>query len=485
MDSIGIVRYGAYMPKYLLDRKKIAEAWDFPSIPGGISVSNSDEDTITMAVEAGLDCLGELNPSGVDGLYFATTTPPYTEKQNATVIANALDLRNDIITMDITDSTRGSSIAVARAYETIQSGNANLILVIAADTQKPMPESMFEYQYGDGAAALLIGNKDVVLSILGYASTADNVIGPWKRATDEYIRQFEGKHEGLYGYSRNMLAAFKALFKKLEIDPSTVRKAALYATDPRMASSIGKKIGFKSKAIEGVPFLEFGNTGNAFALMTFMLAIKRARTDDLIAFGNYGDGADAILFKVLDKTALLELRKFSHGIVGYKNTMIPLKSYPAYIAKKKLLTTDRYTRKASPVRSWRDEKFLYRLYGMKCKNCGIVQYPIQRACFECGAKDNNEEIKMQRTGKIFTYTLDHLVGGVYYDTPTPRCVIDLDGGGRILCDMTDVENPEEVVHIGMDVELCFRFMHPGANFNNYYWKCKPIRFPNITEEDEE
>jgi len=485
MVEIGIVRYGAYMPKYLLERKKIAEAWDFPSIPGGISVSNNDEDSITMAIEAGLDCLGDLNPSSVNGLFFASTTPPYTEKQCATVIANALDLRNDIISMDITDSTRGSSIAIARAYETIKSGNANLILVIAADTQKPMPESMFEYQYGDGAAAVLVGNSDVVLSIMGYSSTADNVIGPWKRSSDDYIRQFEVKHEALYGYNRNMLAAFNALFEKLKVDPGTIRKAALYATDPRAAAAIGKEIGFKSNAIEGSPFLEFGNTGNAFSLMILMLAIKRAKTDDLVAFGNYGDGADAFLLKVLDKNALLNLRKLSHGIVGYKNTMIPLKSYSSYLAKKKLLNTERYTRKASPVRTWRDEKFIYRLYGMRCKNCGTVQYPIFRGCIECGAKDNLEEVKMRRVGKIFTFTLDHLVGGVYYDTPVPRCVIDLEEGGRIFCDMTDVENPEQEVHIGMDVELTFRWVHPGANFHNYYWKCKPVRFSKNIEEDEE
>jgi uncharacterized OB-fold protein len=347
-----------------------------------------------------------------------------------------------------------------------------------------MPESMYEYQYGEGASALLIGNENVVLSILGYSSTADNVIGPWKRMEkDKYVRQFEGKHEGLYGYDRNMLAAFKALFEKLKIDPAEVRKAALYATDPRKATSIGKKIGFKSSAIEGVPFLEFGNTGNAFALMILMLAIKRARTDDLVAFGNYGDGADAFLMKVMDKGDLLNLRKLCHGIIGYKNTMVPLKNYPAYLAKKKLLDTERFTRKASPVRTWRDEKFVYRLYGMKCKKCGVVQYPIQRACFECSSRDV-EEVKMKKTGKIYTFTLDHLVGGVYYDTPTPRCVIDLDRGGRILCDMTDVDDPEETVHIGMEVELTFRYYHPGANFNNYYWKCRPVRFPQKIEEDE-
>jgi 3-hydroxy-3-methylglutaryl CoA synthase len=36
---IGIIRYGAYLPKYLLERKHIAESFDFPSIPGGICYS--------------------------------------------------------------------------------------------------------------------------------------------------------------------------------------------------------------------------------------------------------------------------------------------------------------------------------------------------------------------------------------------------------------------------------------------------------------
>ena len=155
--------------------------------------------------------------------------------------------------------------------------------------------------------------------------------------------------------------------------------------------------------------------------------------------------------------------------------MINLQNYGGYLSRKKLLNTERFTRKSSPVRNWRDEKFLYRLYGMKCNNCGVVQYPTWRACIECGAKDANEHLKIKKVGTVYTYTLDHLQGGNYYDTPVPRCVIDLDGGGRILCDMTDIDDPEDNVKIGMRVELTFRWMHPGANYNNYYWKCRPLR----------
>mgnify|MGYP005849522269 CR=1 FL=1 len=487
---IGIIRYGAYLPKYVLERKHIAESFNFPSIPGGIAVRNSDEDSITMAVEAGLDCLGEydsagpIDPSTIDGIFFATTTSPYSEKSSASVIANVLDLRSDVLIMDITNSTRAASTAIARAYEVIKAGNAKRILVIGADAQKPMPESMYEYQYGDGAAAVLIGNEDVVLSLEGYASTSDNTTGPWKRSEDKYVRSFEGKHEILYGYRKNMNAAFKLVLSKLNIKPEEIKKAAIYAPDPRLGVELGEKLGFPSRAIENSPFLEFGNTGNAFALMILILAIKRAKTGDLVAFGAYGDGADAFIFKVADKEKLINLKRICRGVSSYKNSMVSLPNYGGYLSRKKLLETERFTRKNSPIRNWRDEKFLLRLYGMKCKKCGAVQYPIWRACIECGAKDQSELVKMKKTGSIFTYTLDHLEGGNYYETPVPRCVIDLDGGGRILCNMTDIEKPEETVKIGMRVELTFRWSHPGANFNNYYWKCRPIRVSKSMEGEE-
>lgn len=482
-DLVGIIRYGAYLPKFLLKRTQIADAWDFPSIPGGISVGNLDEDPITMAVEAGLDCIGPLDPSTIDGLFFASTTPPYTEKQNAAVIANVLDMRSDILTMDVTNSTRALTTALARAYEAIKAGSAKRILVIGADSQIPMPESMYEYQYGDGAAALLIGNEGVVVGIEGYASTSDNVIGPFKRNNDKYIRQFEPKHEFLYGYSRNTIAAFKLLLEKLKLEPKAVKRVALYSTDPRSGNAIGEEIGFGPQTIENSPFLEIGNTGNAFALMMLITALRRGKAGDLVAFGGYGDGADAFMLKVIDKATLGDLRKTCRGYTRNANTMVPLKNYAAFLAKKKKLEKERFTRKSSPVRIWREEKFLIRLYGMKCNACGVVQYPIWRACMECGAKDNKTDVKLKRTGIIFTYTLDHLVGGDYYETPVPRCVVDLEGGGRIMLDMTDIEDTKTVA-IGMPVELTFRWSHPGANFNNYYWKCRPVRVLAQKEEGE-
>ncbi len=80
---IGIESYGAYVPAYRLKREVIAAAWGLPIMPGERSVARGDEDSITMAVEAGVDCLTGMDPKSVDGVFFASTTPPYREKGSA------------------------------------------------------------------------------------------------------------------------------------------------------------------------------------------------------------------------------------------------------------------------------------------------------------------------------------------------------------------------------------------------------------------
>jgi hypothetical protein len=53
----GIVSYGAYIPLWRLARDTIAASWGSASIGGERSVANNDEDTVTMASEAAIDCL--------------------------------------------------------------------------------------------------------------------------------------------------------------------------------------------------------------------------------------------------------------------------------------------------------------------------------------------------------------------------------------------------------------------------------------------
>ena len=103
----GISAFGAYVPRYRLGAE--TDSWEFA---GQRSVANFDEDSVTMAVAAAIDCLKDHEREAIDGLLFASTTPPYAEKQCASIIATALDLRRDIFTADITDVLRAGTTAL-------------------------------------------------------------------------------------------------------------------------------------------------------------------------------------------------------------------------------------------------------------------------------------------------------------------------------------------------------------------------------------
>ncbi len=475
---IGIKSYGAYLPKYLLPRELIGKAWDFPVVPGTKAVASIDEDSLTMGVEAALDCMMGLDCKKVDGLFFATTSQVYTEKDSASLIATVLDMRSDIVTADFTDSLKSGTTALARAVDTIKANdNINSILVVTADSRKPEPSTMWEYGFADGAAALLVAKEDSIpLAILDHYSISQNVTGPWRRTDeDPFVRTFEVKMDSMF-YMESITKAMNELMKKNNLKPEDIDIAAYYYNNPRLHGRISKMMKFSQGVAQNGLFFQIGDVGSPVPFMLLISALRRPKDDAKIIMAGFGDGADAILMQVSDKKALRDLSKTRMGMTGHQKSMINLKNYNVYIDNKQLLQKDRYVRKSSAVTIWRDTPSVYKWHGRRCKNCGTVQYPIMgQSCSVCRADQQFEEVQLAYKGKIFTYTLDHLVGGNYYDTPVPRCVIDLEGGGRVLLDMTEIEKPEENVSIGMDVELTFRKVHEGAEFKNYYWKCRPVR----------
>jgi len=162
---IGIASYGAYIPLWRLSRAVIAKEWGDAPAPGERSVANYDEDSVTMGAAAAIDCLNGMDRNTVDGLLFATTTSPYIEKQASPTVAMAADLRTDIVTADYTNTLRAGTIALRAAADAVKAGTAKKMLVSAADLRIGKPRSQFEMNFGDGAAALLVGDTDVVATI--------------------------------------------------------------------------------------------------------------------------------------------------------------------------------------------------------------------------------------------------------------------------------------------------------------------------------
>jgi len=182
----GITSFGAYIPRLRLQRKAMAQAnaWFAPGLMGAAkgerAMANFDEDAVTMAVEAGRDCLPASDPIAgrafVDAAYFASTTMPFSDRQNAGIVARALNLPEAISSFDVTSSQRAGTSALIAALDAVASGRAKAPLVVAGEKRKARAASPQEMAYGDAAAAFTLGNDKVVAKFLGaHSVTVDFV----------------------------------------------------------------------------------------------------------------------------------------------------------------------------------------------------------------------------------------------------------------------------------------------------------------------
>ena len=463
-----IASFGAYIPLFRLSREEIGNAWGLPAIPGERAVANADEDSLTMAVAAGSDCLAGVDPSSIDGLFFATTTAPYDEKQCAGIIAAALDMRTDINTADFTGSLRAATTALRAAADAVDSGSAGSILVVAADCRLAEPESMWEQLLGDGAGAVLV-SKQGPATLRGFHSVAGEQLGVWRRNEDRYIRSFEAKAETKYGYVQSAVQAGKAVLERENVAPGDLAKGVITAGDPRSQGSVASSLGLDGAQLQDSLFMPVGNPGVPLVLMMLAGALEEAKAGDKLLLINNGDGADAFLVELAEGFAPAVGRK---GLSGHLSQRRTLPNYTAYARFRKLTKRDEVDPRGSAVTYWRDTNIVLNFHGGRCRKCGAVQYPIPRLCGECATKDQIEEVKLAKTGSVYTYTLDHLDAGQYLNVPVPRLVLDLEGGGRVFLSMTDGD-PQEV-KIGMSAEVVFRRLHEASSFHNYYWKCRPL-----------
>lgn len=473
---VGITSYGAYIPLHRLSKAEIARAWGEGPVPGEKAVANHDEDSITMAIAAGMDCLKGFDPKTLDGLYFASTTFPYLEKQSAALVATALDLRRDAFTADFSNSLRCGTVAMKAAMDAVNANSARRILTCAADTRLGMPHGAHEMDFGDGAAAIILGNTGVIATIEGVYSIMDEITDVWRPDNDIFAHSWEERFIREEGYTRVVPEAVAAALEKYNLTPKDFSKAVFYASNPGQLSTVARKLGFDIKTqVQDTLHDKVGNTGAALSLMLLVMALEEAKAGDRILLASYGDGCDVYILRVTEEIEKVRDRR---GIRGHLASKLELDRYQKYLEWRELISTQTSLRpppqQPSAVALWRDRKSGLALYGVKCKRCGTPQYPPERVCVNCHAKDEFEDYPFaDKKGVLTTFSQDSSWAGVSFDMPVTVSAVDFEGGGRIICDMTD-RDPDQV-KVGMPVEMTFRKLRRLGGINNYWWKCRPVR----------
>jgi hydroxymethylglutaryl-CoA synthase len=467
--TIGISAYSAYVPRFRLDRDLIARAWGTPQAPGEIAVANYDEDALTMASEAALACLSDAATGMIDGLYFASTSAPYAEKQVASVVATACDLPRRVQTADFCGSGRAGLSAVLAGVYAVRAGALGDVLIAAADSRVAAPESELEGLVGAGAAAVRIGREAVLAEVVATASVSEEFTHCWRTDTQRFLQAFPGKFSNTYGYSRYLGEAIRALLAGQRLEAAAVAKLAVHAPDARAAIDLAKELGFDARQqLAPLPVASIGTAGVADPLLALGAALETAAAGDWIVVAAYGEGADAVLLRV---TAELATYRAQGSWSRMLKARAPLPSYEKYLKFRRVLEVDEPGEAINNVLEFKELTQDVRLYGSRCPACDTVQFPIAKVCIKCKAREGLSDHKLRKQGTIFTFTIDHLIANVEH--PLPMAVIDLDGGGRLYLQVTDfVENE---VEIGRPVALTFRRLHEGGGNHNYFWKARPLR----------
>ncbi len=473
---IGIEAFGVYLPAYRMERSVIAAATGTRSSGGERAVANYDEDALTMGVEASLECLDNcvqawsetLNGQALQGLLFATASSPYSEKQAASVLGSVLEVDRSALVTDVAGSTRGGLTAIRVGADLLKGRNPEArSLIVASDKRRTAPRSGEEQSFGDGAAALLLGQQSVLATIDAHFAVNANFPHFWRRENDPYVHSGDARFVENYGYYPLMGEAIRGLLKETGLQANDVAKLVVNAPSPRLAQGLAKRLGFNSETqLASNFFSSIGDTGTAQVFLSLVGALAKAQPGDKIIVAAYGDGAEALLLTVTENI---------HKIEGCRTLEAHLKrrrsltSYTKYLQFRDITGESSYDPFSSLPLLWREEKQNLQLYGARCKNCGGIHFPRRRICDKCGAKEQMEDFKMSRRGRVYTYTNDYVY--LNPDPPETLAAIDLEGGGRFFGQVTDV-NPGDM-RIGMEVELSFRKLHDGQSLPNYFWKAKP------------
>ena len=470
--TIGITSFGAYIPYYYVERDVIGKAWGSRGMKGRRSIANSDEDSLTMSVEAARECLRQVARKSITHHFNATTTSPYAEKSGATLVSTACDLPADALSVDFNSSLRSAASALKLALDTAAANEGANVLVTAADTRNFAPKANEEQLFGDAAAAVTVGGEAPILVLRGFASVDNEIHDYWRNDGEKKTNTTEQRFAVDEGYMRSVPAAVKAALQKAGVAAADVSKFAVNTPGMKEYLKAAKKCGFTPEQVQEPLMLEVGTCGAAHSLLVLAYAMESAKPGDCIVMADYGTGADAFVFEVTSAVEDMPGRT----VTKFFDRRAPFQEYARFLSFRGLLEPKQgepFKIPAAPSITWREQNTYLKLYASTCTKCGCKTFPTSRVCYKCRSIDTFvEESRTEAKSKLFSFSVDRLAGRS--DDPLVyQCTADDDAGVRFYMNMTDVEESE--VKIGMDLEFTFRKIHNLANLPNYYWKFRPIR----------
>lgn len=308
----GIVGYGAYIPRNRIKVEEIAKTWgaDSPSYKKGLllqekSVPGPDQDTITMSVEATRNALQRagIDARKIGAVYIGSESHPYAVKPSGTVVAEAINAVPECHSVDLEFACKAGSEGMFICLGLVDAGLIEYGLGIGADTSQGAPGDALEYSAAAGAAAFIMGKKDLVAECeLTYSYMTDTP-DFWRRE-HQFYPSHGGRFTGEPAYFKHIRGAGEGIMNKAGKKASDFKYAVFHQPNGKFPLRVGKMLGFeKEQLLPGLLCPELGNTYSGASPLGLTALLDQAEPGDLILMVSFGSGAgsDAFIWRVTDR----------------------------------------------------------------------------------------------------------------------------------------------------------------------------------------
>jgi hydroxymethylglutaryl-CoA synthase len=307
----GIVSYGVYIPKYRIRVDEIARVWgDGDGISESLrvyekSVPDTDEDAVTIAVEAARNAVyrANIDPKRIGAIYAGSESHPYAVKPTGTIVGEAICTSSSFTAADFEFACKAGTAAIQACLGLVSSNMIDLGMAIGSDVSQGAPGDMLEYTAAAGGAAYIIGSKDLVAEIEGFNSFTTDTPDFWRREGMPYP-EHSGRFTGEPAYFKHITNAAKGLMEKLGTSPKDYDYAVFHQPNGKFPVRVARKLGFSKEQIEpGLVVPMIGNTYSGSCLIGLAATLDVAKPGDRIFVTSFGSGAgsDAFSIKVKDK----------------------------------------------------------------------------------------------------------------------------------------------------------------------------------------
>jgi hydroxymethylglutaryl-CoA synthase len=343
--EVGIVGYGAYVPRFRIAGEEISQVWTGKPGRGPVrekSVPGPDEDTVTMAIEAARNALlrsGGVNPAEIRAVWVGSESHPYAVKPTGAIVAQAIGGTPNTLGADLEFACKAGSEAMQAGIALVGSGMAAYALAAGIDTAQGRPGDALEYTAAAGGAAYLLGPAAEALAVLkGSFSFVTDTPDFWRRPY-QHFPSHGSRFTGTPAYFRHVTGAAETLMEGMGYRAADFDHVVFHQPNAKFPTQVARQLGFRPEQYEhGLLSPTIGNTYAGSSLIGLSAVLDVAKPGQLILMVSYGSGAgsDAMVWRTAE--ALLERRDLAPRTQFYVSRRQPI-DYGTYVRLRKKLHT--------------------------------------------------------------------------------------------------------------------------------------------------